>query len=70
MNRPQMGKISDVILISFSLEYIQLNSLKMENLINKLKEKKKLIKECKKEIKTLKKEYHGGDKNPTVSCMV
>lgn len=30
----------------------------MENLVNKLKDKKKAVKDCKKEVKNLKKEYH------------
>lgn len=42
----------------------------MENLVNKLKDKKKQIKDCKKEIKNHKREYHEQGKSEKVKDMI
>jgi len=42
----------------------------MENLVNKLKEKKKQIKDCKKEIKNYKREYHEQGKSSKIKDLI
>lgn len=42
----------------------------MENLVNKLKDKKKAMKDCKKEIKNLKKQYHEQGKSARVKDLI
>lgn len=42
----------------------------MENLVNKLKDKKKAVKDCKKEVKELKRQYHEGGKSIKLKDMI